>query len=245
MLSFVVPAHDEEALLPATLASIAAAMRGADDSHEVIVVDDASTDRTAQVAAAAGARVVSIQARQISAARNAGARAAQGELLVFIDADTTITVELMAAVTRAVRDGAVAGGCGVHFEGPLPRWARLLEPVARRFSRLIGMAAGCFLFCTRAAFTQAGGFDEGVFAGEEALISMRLKRAGRFVVLRELATTSGRKLRTHSGLELGRALARLALRGRSGVTQRAGLDLWYGPRRPDPAAAPEPTGTRQ
>ncbi len=65
-------------------------------------------------------------------------------------------------------------------------------------------------------------------------MSTALKRYGRFVVLRETVTTSGRKLRAYSGREVLRTLARLARGGSKAVRQRDGLDLWYAERRPDP-----------
>jgi len=77
MISFIVPAYNEETELPSTLGAIRAATSGLSQSVEIIVVDDASTDATPEIAEQAGARVVSIHRRQIGAARNAGARAAQ------------------------------------------------------------------------------------------------------------------------------------------------------------------------
>ena len=79
LVAFVVPAHNEEPLLPATLRAIHDAAAACEIEYEIIVADDASTDRTAHVAADSGARVVSVQHRQISATRNSGARAASGE----------------------------------------------------------------------------------------------------------------------------------------------------------------------
>src|SRR5215813_11687292 len=90
MLSFIVPAHNEELELPATLDAIRAAASGATQSYEIIVVNDASTDATPEIASRAGAKVIPINRRQIAAARNEGGRAAQGEYLFFIDADTRI-----------------------------------------------------------------------------------------------------------------------------------------------------------
>src|SRR5947208_6405466 len=90
MISFIVPAYNEETELTCTLGAIRAASSGLSQSVEIIVVDDASTDATPEIAEQAGARVVSIHRRQIGAARNAGARAAQGEYLFFVDADTRI-----------------------------------------------------------------------------------------------------------------------------------------------------------
>src|ERR1051325_9187994 len=90
MISFIVPAHNEEFELSSTLAAIHLAASNAAQPYEIIVVDDASTDATPEIAAQAGAKVIRINRRQIAAARNAGARAAQGEYLFFVDADTRI-----------------------------------------------------------------------------------------------------------------------------------------------------------
>src|SRR6478736_8623668 len=90
MISFIVPAYNEEHELSDTLAAIRNAASGAALPYEIIVVDDASTDATPEIASGAGARVIPINRRQIAASRNAGARAAQGEYLFFIDADTRI-----------------------------------------------------------------------------------------------------------------------------------------------------------
>ena len=100
LLSFVVPAHDEEALIGDTLRTLRASADAAGASYEIIVVNDASTDRTAAIAAAAGARVVDVNVRQIGAARNAGAKVASGETLVFVDADTWVPVEAIRGVDR-------------------------------------------------------------------------------------------------------------------------------------------------
>ena len=90
MISFIVPAYNEEHELSNTLTAIREAASGTTQPYEIIVVDDASTDATPQIASAAGAKVIPINRRQIAAARNAGARAAQGEYLFFVDADTRI-----------------------------------------------------------------------------------------------------------------------------------------------------------
>src|SRR2546423_10297554 len=86
MISFVVPAYNEELELPATMAAIRQSAQ--DRQYEVIVVDDASTDATAEVAARAGARIISINRRQIAAAPNPAAPPALGQALFFADADT-------------------------------------------------------------------------------------------------------------------------------------------------------------
>lgn len=234
MLSFVVPAYNEEALLGRTLAALDDAGRASGLPFEVVVVDDASTDRTAAVAREHGARVVSVNHRQIAATRNAGAREARGDLFIFVDADTVVTADAVRAAVEAMRGGAAGGGCAFRFDGRVPLYGRALAAVAVPLYRVLGLASGCFLFCTRDAFHAAGGFDERLFGAEEAAMSRALGRVGRFVVLRETVTTSGRKLRAHSAREVLGVLLRLALAGPRSVRRREGLDLWYGARRADP-----------
>ncbi len=235
LISFVIPAHNEERLLGRTLEAIHAAAVAAGEPYEIIVADDASTDETARVAAAHGARVVAAGRRQIAATRNRGAAEAGGDLLVFVDADTVVNEAVLRAAIAAWRAGAVGGGCAFHFEGPVPRYARILQPVFVRLMRVARLAAGCFIFCARPAFEAVGGFDERLFGAEEAVMSRALRRQGRFVVLRQAVVTSGRKLRAHSPWEIIRVLGSIALRP-SRLQARDGLEIWYGERRPDPQA---------
>jgi glycosyltransferase involved in cell wall biosynthesis len=234
MISFIVPAYNEERLLGATLDAVRAAALAIGEPYELIVADDASTDRTAAIAAQHGAILVSVAHRQIAATRNSGARKANGDWLIFVDADTLVSEAVVRSAVEALRSGAVGGGAAVEFDGTVPLYARLLLPVLVRSFRWAGLAAGCFLFCTRNAFAAVGGFDEAFYGAEELVMSRALKRHGRFVVLRQAVITSGRKLRTHSVREMLAILARLALRGPGAVKQRQGMDLWYAERREDP-----------
>jgi glycosyltransferase involved in cell wall biosynthesis len=179
----------------------------------MIVVDDASTDRTAAVAEEHGARVVQVAHRQIAATRYSGAREAKGEFLIFVDADTVVNAAVVRAALQAIRNGGIGGGCDLRFDGRLPFWGRLLILSFRPLYRVARVASGCFLFCTWRVFEAAGGFDEALYAAEEAAMSRALKRQGRFVVLRETVLTSGRKLRAHSLWEVLRVLGRLAVIG--------------------------------
>jgi glycosyltransferase involved in cell wall biosynthesis len=234
MISFIVPAYNEERLLGVTLDALRAAAVAAGEPYELIVVDDASTDRTAVIAEHHGAALVSVAHRQIAATRNSGARKANGDLLIFVDADTIVNEAVVRSAVEALRNGAAGGGAAVEFDGTVPLYARLLLPVLVWSFRSAGLAAGCFLFCTRRAFAAVGGFDEAFYGAEELVMSRALKRHGRFVVLRQSVITSGRKLRTHSVREILAILARLALRGPGAVKQRQGMDLWYAERREDP-----------
>lgn len=234
-VSFIVPAHNEEPLLPATLAAIHAAAAACGIEYEIIVADDASTDRTAHIAAEAGARVVAVQHRQISATRNSGARAASGGVLVFVDADTLINPEVLLRAVQAVAQGAVGGGATVRFDGQVPLYAKVVLPLMTMLMRRTRLAAGCFVFCTRPAFEAVGGFDERLFGAEEIALSVALKKIGTFVILREAVLTSGRKLRTYSGFEVLGIMLRAALSGGKMLQRRDQMGLWYDPRRPDPA----------
>jgi glycosyltransferase involved in cell wall biosynthesis len=227
VVSFVIPAHNEEALLGRTLAAVHASARPLGEPYEVIVVNDASTDRTSAIAREHGAFVIDVAHRQIAATRNAGARAATGDRFVFVDADTVVTPRVIRAAIRALSRGAVGGGALIHLDGRRPAYAVAIELILRVFSPVVGLAGGCFLFCTRAAFAAAGGFDEALYATEEVGFGLRLKALGRFVILREVVTTSGRKLRAHSALAMLGIGVRLA---RGGMQRREGLEYWYGPR---------------
>jgi glycosyltransferase involved in cell wall biosynthesis len=233
-VSFVIPAYNEARLLGDTLSAIEKAARALRLTFEIIVVDDASVDGTPAIARAHGARVLPVNFRQIAATRNAGARAAAGAWLVFVDADTIIGEAVLREAIAALDAGAVGGGCLVRFDTPVPRYGRVLIALILPLYRALGLAAGCFLFCTRQAFDAVGGFDEKLFAAEEAVLSRALGRLGRFVLLRAAVVTSARKLRSHSGGEILSTLLRLAFAGPKAVRQRAGLDLWYGERRVDP-----------
>jgi len=134
-VSFVIPAHDEELLLPRTLDSIHATARELRLDYEIVVVVDASTDRTGAIAAERGARVVRVDYRRIAATRNAEARAASGALLVFVDADTILPVGPMAGALGVLASGGLAGGSACAFGGAIPGWARALDRFAKTRGR--------------------------------------------------------------------------------------------------------------
>ena len=227
VLSFIVPAYNEEHELPGTLAAIDDSARKSGYPFEIIVVDDASTDRTATVATAAGATVVSISRRQIAASRNAGAHASRGAILFFVDADTRITARHVTEAIAALDAGYAGGSSRMDMDENVPRWSRL---VIRVFSVLYfanQLGAGAFLFTTRQNFETVGGFDEQYFAGEEVWFSIALKKLGKFKILRAPMVTSGRKLRMHRGRDLWFHFFRIILGGPSACQSREKLDIWY------------------
>jgi glycosyltransferase involved in cell wall biosynthesis len=235
LLSFVVPAWNEEAHLPATLASIREAGRSLGERFEIVVANDGSTDRTGEIAEQLADRTVHVHHRQIAATRNAGAQVAQGDLLIFVDADTTVTGDLLRAVAQAVRRGAVGGGCFARFDEPVPLWGALAVVLANAYNCLFRVAYGCFLFCTRAAFDAVGGFDPSLYITEEVAMSQALRRLGRFVVVRQRVVTSGRKTRA---LTLREALPTAFRAVFHGFHSRQGKELWYEERYKLPAGKP-------
>lgn len=244
-LSLVIPAFNEAATLPRTLAALRDAAGRVDVAHEVVVVDNHSTDATAAVAREHGAdRVVFEPINQIARARDAGARAAAGRWLVFVDADTQVSAELLSATVSTLRSGASGGGAVVAFDRPVglvPRWLLWLW---NTLSRLRRWAAGCYVFATREAWEAAGGFGTKDFAGEEVGFSQRVGRWGKrhgpgeFVILTQTpAVTSARKIHAWH-----RVMPSLLLMGLLPWTRRckALCGWWYRPAgrsQADPPAA--------
>src|SRR5437667_7513961 len=227
VISFIVPAYNEEHELSKTLAAIRTAASGAAQPYEIIVVDDASTDATPEIASRVGAKVIPINRRQIAAARNAGGRLARGEYLFFIDADTRIDRAHLSGGIAALEGGYAGGSARVAMDGFVPIWGRVL---LRGFSSVyfgLNLGAGAFLFTTRRNFEAIGGFDEQYFAGEEVYFSLELKKVGGFKVLREPVVTSARKLRMYPASHFLRNFFGVIVRGPRGVRSRAKLSLWY------------------
>ena len=141
-LTIIIPAFNEAAYLGATLDSIedaAAHLRaGSDAETDVIVVDNNSTDETAPIARSKGATVVHEPVQGIARARNTGVRHAEGDVLVFVDADVTAPPTLLDAIHAAMTDPACAGG-GVDVEY---RPQRLAVRLHLRAWRLLGPADG-------------------------------------------------------------------------------------------------------
>ena len=225
MLSFIVPAYNEELELPATIRAIRNAAQ--DRQYEIIVVDDASNDATADVAKSLGATLVSISRRQIAAARNAGAQAARGDILFFVDADTRINFNHVSGAIAALEKGNSGGGARVVIGGTVPLWARIALKLFCAIYFAFNFGAGAFLFTTRNNFDAAGGFDEALFIGEEVYFSIALRKLGRFKILQEPIVTSGRKLRMYSAWEILRHSTRVLLLGPRVARSRDGLDIWY------------------
>jgi glycosyltransferase involved in cell wall biosynthesis len=231
VLSFIIPAYNEEFELARTLTAVRVAAGPIGKPYEIIVVDDGSTDGTALVARAEGAELVQIQRRQIAAARNAGAKVARGEILFFVDADTRISSVHITDALLALEAGCSGGSARVAVDGVIPRWAQIFLRVFSVLYFSNNLGAGAFLFTTRKNFDRVGGFDEELFIGEEVFLSMALKKLGRFKLLGVPIQTSGRKLRMYSGRQILSRSIGIILRGKRGARSRENCEFWYDGRR--------------
>ena len=174
---------------------------------------------------------------QISRARNRGAAAAQGDWLVFVDADSSPSPGLFRDLKAAIESGnCIAGGCSIAPVGESIAF-RLSIRAWNALSRVTRWAAGSFIFCERSAFEELRGFSEELYASEEVELSGRLKRLARrrgkrMVILRRHPLhTSERKLLLYGHGELFGVLAKYVLHPRRTVRNAADCKPWYDGRR--------------
>jgi glycosyltransferase involved in cell wall biosynthesis len=170
VISVVVPAHQEEAWLGPTLDSLGGG------ALEAIVVANGCTDRTADVARAHGAHTIETAVASVSRARNLGAAAAAGAVLLFLDADTRLAPGALDAIGAAVPARADYGTCRIRPDRRTPA-AVVATTLLAWGHRLAGTSLGV-LFCTRQLFARTGGFDERLVAGEDNDLNARLRRLG-------------------------------------------------------------------
>ncbi len=239
-LSVVIPAFNEERLLPGTLNALHAALQSLAPlgwNHEVIVCDNNSTDHTARIAADLGARVVFEPVNMIGRARNAGAAAATGEWILFLDADSQPSPALLQATVQAIQSGKVlAGGSTLRMDqGPFS--VHFAASIWNTISRVGCWLAGSYIFVETAAFREIGGFSLQQFAAEELDLAKRLKRLARsrgkrLVILTTAPlVTSARKASLYRPFEIGWFLIRALFRPRSTFANREACAMWYDGRR--------------
>lgn len=179
--SVVIPAYNEKKFLPRLLESVEVARSNYSvgrNQIEVIVADNDSTDATAQVATQHGARVVHVANRRIAAARNGGARAASGEILCFIDADSAIHPQTFNEIERVMDTGryvwGVTGAVPERKSFPLLVTHYMFMPMVWLTGLDIGLS-----FCRRADWEAVGGYDESRLYAEDVLFPIALRRLGR------------------------------------------------------------------
>jgi glycosyltransferase involved in cell wall biosynthesis len=239
-VSVIVPAFNEEKLLGTSLSEIknaAAAFLARGWQFELVVCDNNSTDRTADIARAAGAKVIFEPVNQIARARNAGASIATGDWLVFVDADSHPSEKLFADVAGQISSGkALAGGVTIRLDEKL-FVAGLVTQLWNYASRLNRLMAGSFIFVEAAAFRQLGGFHNELYAAEELELSRRLKKLARatkrkvVILHRHPIKTSARKMSLYTPRELAGFFLRTVFSHRKTIRDRHAAFMWYDGRR--------------
>jgi len=232
-ISLVIPAWNEEALLPALLDSVRVAAAQYDGAVEVIVANNASTDRTADIAITKGAIVADVPKRGIACARNGGAKIATGEILCFLDGDSIMHPRAFVVIAQAFANPRVGGGAtGAVVE----RWT---WPLRLLFMLVIpltwfGLDTGV-VFCRRADFEAIGGYNEALLVAEDVDFLLRIRRqvkAGGRRMLRVRgveAITSARKFDKYGHWHFMGSMARLPwllLFNRKGF-EKVAKKYWY------------------
>jgi glycosyltransferase involved in cell wall biosynthesis len=192
--SVVVPALDEQADLGRSLRAISRAGQAIRTDAEVVVVVLDRNGLFARFAAAAGAKVVTIPWPNIATARNVGAAATTGQILLTIDAHRVMSPVTFAEIERLLATGCyVGGGATQHSE----RHSLAID-VAMAMSKLTtylnGLGGGMY-WCRRDDFDAIGGFDERVSTVDDLDFARRLRDHGlrtgrRFVNLRQAPVTT-------------------------------------------------------
>jgi len=188
----IIPAYNEGKYIGRTLESVRKAIESYNAPHEVeiIVVDNCSSDDTVSVARRYGAKVVTERERRIATVRNKGAKESKGEIIGFLDADSSVTPNILNSIDGAMSSGLyIGGGTDIKIDrASLGIYCTyLVTTIPARI--LLGIAGG-LIFTARAAFEAIGGFDESLYCAEDSKFVLALKKYGklqgkRFKVLTE------------------------------------------------------------
>lgn len=196
-ISIVIPAHNEERYLGATLAAL---QRQNYHWFEVLVVANGCQDRTAETAQGRCHRLVVLSQKSLGVARNLGARLARGELLVFLDADTTLEPMALRRIAEAFTTRAAAGTIRGRPQGGrlAHRCLYGLKNFVHRWSLHCGSSG--IILCWKEHFMQAGGFDEGLEVCENSELIKRLKRFGKYKYIEDISATTSMRRYEQRGL---------------------------------------------
>jgi glycosyltransferase involved in cell wall biosynthesis len=191
IISIIIPAHNEERYLGRTLETLE---RQNYPEFEVIVVANGCTDGTEQTARGRCDRLVVLSQKGLGVARNLGARMARGELLVFLDADTTLEPMALRRIAQDFSRAHAAGTLRGRPQGERRAFQAIyrLKNFVHRWSLHPGSSG--VILCWKDHFIQVGGFDEGLEVRENSDLIQRLRRFGKYKYIGDVsATTSMRR----------------------------------------------------
>ncbi len=197
MISVIIPAHNEQDYLPATLESLARQNYG---WFEIIVVANGCTDGTARVARGRCHRLIVLSQKNLGVARNLGARMAQGELLLFLDADTMLEPMALRRIAEGFDTHCAAGTIKGRPDDDRLSY-RLIYWLKNSVHRLrVHPGSSGVILCWKKDFERVGGFDEGLQVRENSELMRRLKRFGRYKYLGDVAATTSMRRYAQRGL---------------------------------------------
>lgn len=239
-ISVIIPAFNEEKLLPATLASLQPALPAFTErgwETELIVCDNNSTDRTGEIARQAGAKVVFEPMNQIARARNAAVAVATGDWILIMDADSRPSLELLRDVAATIAGGkCILGGTTLApDEVYFTSW--VVYKVWNGLSRWRRWATGPFIFCETAVFRHLGGFDEILYSSEDIDFSLRMRplarKSGKSILIlkQHPLVTSARKFKLYKRREYVRFLLKTLFTAGRTLRDKNDCYTWYDGRR--------------
>jgi len=180
LISIIVPAYNEEKYIGITLSSIKQAqhllLSEKGISAEIIVVDNDSTDSTANIARSFEAEVFNEPTHNVAKVRNVGANRANGEILVFVDADVVVPERLLCRIHEAMSDELCIGGAVDTNYQPAKYLVKVYLRMWRFVGKVAGMAQGATQFCRKDVYASLNGYDETLYMGEDVDFYRRLKR---------------------------------------------------------------------
>ena len=210
-VSVIIPVYNEEHLLPACLEALQ--QQDYDGPYEIVVVDNACTDRSPEIARSMGVRVVSEPRKGVVNALRTGFAVTRGEIVACTDGDTRVPPDWLSRLVAAMtsQPNVVAAG-GLYIFHDASRWLRLLIPFLNLF---VWHLNGSNLAVRRWAYEAIGGLDSGVNLGWDAAIGLRLRSLGRVILDRGLLVkTSARSFRAFLCFRYDANYVWLALFGR-------------------------------
>lgn len=220
VISVIVPVRDESPAVASRFARFAA-----DSDTEVVVADGGSDPATIEAFRRIGARVLTGPGRR-GARLHEAAGAARGNFLFFVHADSKPPAGALESVRQALSNGAAGGAFSLAYEdaGPAMRWIAAWANLRSRLLRLPFGDQG--IFCRRDAYERSGGFRDLAVCDDLDFV-LRLRRAGRFRVLREKTETSPRRYRSRGALAQVLVNWRVLAGFFAGVAPEK-LERWYG-----------------
>jgi len=195
-ISIIVPTLNEEKLIGNCLKSIK--NQDYEGEYEIIVADGKSKDRTVKIAKKYADKVIITKKRGISVGRNAGAKVAKGDILLFVDADTLLLPNVISEVVKHLNKKNVAGVSVPIIGDDIKKNFLYLTSMGLYYLlakiKLQPIYAVCFA-CRKKSFLEVNGFDEGLRVAEDVELGERLKKIGKInYITSTFVITSARRL---------------------------------------------------